>query len=121
MKKIVQGGSLFFLLLISSLAWSQNKTVTGRIIGENGIGVSKASVLVQGTRIGVTTNERGEFTISVPSSATILVISSVGYGTVEEPINGRTAIEITLKPGVQEMQEVVVTALGLKREEKALG
>ena len=121
MKKIVQGGSLFFLLLISTLAWSQNKTITGRIIGENGIGVSKASVLVQGTRIGVTTNEKGEFTISVPSSATILVISSVGYGTVEEPINGRTAIEITLKPGVQEMQEVVVTALGLKREEKALG
>jgi TonB-linked SusC/RagA family outer membrane protein len=88
---------------------------------DKGNGISKATVLLKGTSIGTSTNEKGEFTISVPSTAKILVISSVGYGSVQEPLNGRTTIEVKLESSAQYLQDVVVTALGIKREEKALG
>ena len=121
MKKIFQRCSLFLLLFISSVAWSQTKNVSGKVIGENGIAISKASVMVKGTNIGTTTDETGNFSFSVPENAQVLVISSVGFGLLEEPINGRSIINVTLKPGVQELETVVVAAFGIKREEKALG
>ncbi|MBL0356639.1 MAG: SusC/RagA family TonB-linked outer membrane protein [Chitinophagaceae bacterium] len=121
MKKIIQGIALFLLLLISTVSWAQNKTVTGRVIDDKGNAISQASILVKGTQNGTVTNEKGEFTISIPSTAQTLVISSVGYGTTQVPINGRTTIEVILKPDSQDLQGVVVTALGIKREQKALG
>ncbi|MGB3006443.1 MAG: SusC/RagA family TonB-linked outer membrane protein [Chitinophagaceae bacterium] len=121
MKKIVQGGFLFLLLLISSVAWSQNKTVSGRVVDDKGNGVSKASVMAQGTKIGTITSETGQFTITFPSTVKALLISSVGFETLQEPINGRTNIDVKLITSAQDMQAVVVTALGIKREEKALG
>ena len=121
MKKIFKGIFLSCLLLISTVSFAQNKTISGRIIAENGDGVSKASVIVQGTKIGTSTNEKGEFTISVPSTAKVLVISCVGFSTLLEPISGRTVIDVKLLPSAQEMKDLVVTALGIKREEKALG
>ncbi|MGB3155870.1 MAG: carboxypeptidase-like regulatory domain-containing protein, partial [Chitinophagaceae bacterium] len=121
MKKILQGISFSFLVLISTISFAQNKTVSGRVVDDNGNAVSKASVIVQGTKIGTTTNENGAFAISVPSTAKTLVISSVGFETFQASITERTTIEVTLKPGIQEMRDVVVTALGIRRSEKALG
>ncbi|MBK7476410.1 MAG: SusC/RagA family TonB-linked outer membrane protein [Haliscomenobacter sp.] len=120
MKTILKGGFVSLFLFIASVAWSQSITISGRVT-ENGIGVPYVSVLVQGTEIGTTTDEKGDFTISVPPSATILVFSYVGYTTVEEPINGRTRIDVNLTYSIQALDEVVVTALGIKRSEKALG
>ncbi len=121
MKKSFQGFFLLFFFLTSAVTFAQDKTVTGRVIDEKGNGVSKATVMVQGTKIGATTNENGNFTISVPSAGKTLVISSIGYNTVSEPINGRTVIEVKLISSVTELKDVVVTALGIKRSEKALG
>ncbi len=120
MKTILKGGFVTLLLFITSVAWSQNITISGKVL-ENGNPLSYVTILVQGTDIGTTTDINGEYTISVPPSATTLVISYLGYTTVEEPINGRTKIDVNLTSSAQELDAVVITALGIKRSEKALG
>ena len=120
MKTILKGGFVTLLLFITSVAWSQNITISGKVL-ENGNPLSYVTILVQGTDIGTTTDINGEYTISVPPSATTLVISYLGYATVEEPINGRTKIDVNLTSSAQELDAVVITALGIKRSEKALG
>lgn len=121
MKKIIQGIVLSFLLLISTVSWTQNRTVTGSVTGENGDAMVNASVQVKGTKIATSTNAKGEFTISAPATANILVVSFVGYNPVEISISGKTTVNVTLTPSSQYLKDVVVTALGIKREERALG
>lgn len=94
--------------------------VTGKVLDQTGEALIGASVKIKGTSDGVATDENGGFTISAPDDA-ILVISYVGFKTQEIPVNGKTAITITLQPNDKMMNEVVVTALGIKREQKALG
>ncbi|OIQ90732.1 TonB-dependent receptor SusC precursor [mine drainage metagenome] len=120
MKKVYLG---FFLslLLFSSATWAQNKTVTGKVVGENGAAIPNASVIAKNTKIATSANANGEFAISVPSTVKVLIISSVGFASVEEPINGRSRIEVKLNPVAENLKDVVVTALGIKRETKALG
>ena len=120
MKKIFQGFFLFLLLLISSVSQAQNKTVTGKILGEKGDGISKASVVVKGTRLGTTTNDNGEFSISVPLSAKILIISSIEYESKEVVIT-EGPIEITLIAAVSKLNEVVVVGYGTQKITKISG
>jgi len=94
--------------------------VTGKVLDQTGEALIGASVKIKGTSDGVATDENGAFTISVPDDAT-LIISYVGFKTQEIPVNSKTAITITLQPNDKMMNEVVVTALGIKREQKALG
>ncbi len=98
-------------------------TITGRVTDAGGESVVGANVLLKGTTTGATTNADGNYSIAVPddqANAT-LVFSFIGYLTEEVPINNRTTINVALVPDVQSLNEVVVTALGIKREEKALG
>lgn len=94
--------------------------VTGKVLDQTGEALIGASVKIKGTSDGVATDENGAFTISVPDDA-VLLVSYVGFKTQEIPVNGKTAITITLQPNDKMMNEVVVTALGIKREQKALG
>ncbi|WP_090099922.1 SusC/RagA family TonB-linked outer membrane protein [Chitinophaga sp. CF118] len=94
--------------------------ITGKVLDQTGETLIGASVKIKGTSEGVTTDENGAFTISVPDDA-VLVISYVGFKTQEIPVAGKTTLNITLQPNEKMMSEVVVTALGIKREQKALG
>ena len=94
--------------------------VTGKVLDQTGEALIGASVKIKGTSDGVATDENGAFTISVPDDA-VLLVSYVGFKTQEIPVNGKTAITITLQPSEKMMTELVVTALGIKREQKALG
>ncbi len=107
MKKVIQGMFFAFLLLITTVAWAQNKMVTGKVTGEKGEGVSNASVVVKDTKIGTTTNERGEFSISVPSTATTLIITSVGFDSKEVTITG-APLAIVLIENATSLAEVVI-------------
>jgi TonB-linked SusC/RagA family outer membrane protein len=78
------------------------------------------NVYVKGTTKGVATNVTGQFTITVPEDAT-LVFSFIGYEKTEIPVNGRTSLNVVLNEVVKQIEGVVVTALGIKREEKSLG
>ncbi|MEQ1798870.1 MAG: TonB-dependent receptor plug domain-containing protein, partial [Lacibacter sp.] len=120
MKKVIQGMFFILLLFATNISWAQNKTVTGKVTGEKGEGVSKASVVVKNSTIGTTTNEKGDFTISVPSTAKTLVITSVGFESKEVAITN-DPLEITLTEAVSKLTEVVVVGYGTQRVTKVSG
>lgn len=78
------------------------------------------TVVVKGTTLGTVTNADGKYAIDVPANAT-LQYSFVGFETQEIAVQGKTKIDVIMKPTVETIDEVVVTALGIKREEKSLG
>jgi TonB-linked SusC/RagA family outer membrane protein len=94
-------------------------TVTSAIEGEGPI--PGVTVVVKGTTIGAITDVNGKYSITVPTSATTLIFSYVGMKSVEVPISGRTVIDGVLESDILGLEEVVVTALGISREKKALG
>lgn len=98
----------------------QTITVTGTVTdAASGIGMPGVSVVVKGTTVGAATDIEGNFTINVPNNATI-VVSFVGYKTVEVPIANQTQLNITLDSDAITLGDVVVTALGIQRETKTL-
>jgi TonB-linked SusC/RagA family outer membrane protein len=120
MKKIFQGISLSFLLLISTVSWAQTKTVSGRVTGEKGEAISNASVLVKNSKVGSTTNQNGEFSFSAPSTAKTLVITSVGFDPREVAITG-SSLAITLTEIVSKMDEVIVVGYGTQKRSVVTG
>ncbi|MFT5436921.1 MAG: hypothetical protein ACI840_001573, partial [Ulvibacter sp.] len=112
--------SVATLLLLSLSIFAQNRTITGTILDETGLGVIGANVVVKGTTIGTTTDLDGKFQLKVLSDVKILVISYVGYATQEVSIESISDISVTMSSSL-ELSEVIVTALGVKRDEKALG
>ena len=112
--------TLFTVLMLSAaLASAQTQVVTGRITDENGNPVARASVQEKNSNKGTITDAEGNFTLSTTRGKT-LVISNVGYERIEVSA-GSSPINISLKAGNQNLTEVVVTALGIKRDKKALG
>ena len=103
------------------LVTAQTQKVTGVVISEeDGQPVVGASVLVKGTTLGTITDVDGNFNLSnVPSSAKTLQISYIGMQTQEVVI--KPTLKVVLKSDSQNLDEVVVTAMGIKRSEKSLG
>ena len=97
-------------------------TVSGKIADVKGVPVIGASVIVKGTTVGTSTDADGVFTLSVPAPASTasLEINFLGYEPVTIAVGNRTSFTITLKEAASEIESVVVTALGIKREQKAL-
>ena len=96
-----------------------NHKVTGRVVDSAGEPLVGATIMVEGTKEGAVTDIDGNFTINTTSKAK-LVISYVGYTTQTILVGDKTTIDVTLKEVANTMNEVVVTALGIKRAEKAL-
>ena len=96
-----------------------NHKVTGRIVDSAGEPLIGATIMVEGTKEGAVTDIDGNFTINTTSKAK-LVISYVGYTTQTILVGDKTTIDVILKEVANTMNEVVVTALGIKRAEKAL-
>lgn len=113
------------LALLCTFAWqavnAQSKQITGQVTSaEDGLGIPGVSVVVKGTTIGSTTDIDGNFSIQTQSS-TVLVFSFVGMKTQEVKVGNSTTLNIVLASSAIDMDEVVVTALGITREKKALG
>ncbi len=118
MRKIA---SLFtMLLLFTALAFSQDRTITGTVIDETGAPVPGASIKIKGTRTGVAADNNGTFRIQAKSGDVILV-TGVGIEPVDVTVGSASTISISVKKAVATGTEVVVTALGIRRNEKALG
>ena len=96
-----------------------NHKVTGRVVDSAGEPLIGATIMVEGTKEGAVTDIDGNFTINTTSKSK-LVISYVGYTTQTILVGDKTTIDVTLKEVANTMNEVVVTALGIKRAEKAL-
>ncbi len=98
------------------------RTITGSVTNsEDGAAIPGASVVVKGTTIGVITDISGKYLLTVPANARVLVFSFVGMKTNEIPIENQSVINTSLSPDVLAIEGIVVTAIGIKREAKALG
>ncbi|MDX2250056.1 MAG: SusC/RagA family TonB-linked outer membrane protein [Bacteroidia bacterium] len=98
-----------------------DKTLTGTVTDGEGQPLVGATVRAKGINQGTLTDERGRFSLSVPDDVTTLLISYIGFETLEVAINGRTDISVTLMASDAALDEVVITALGIKKESKKLG
>jgi TonB-linked SusC/RagA family outer membrane protein len=101
-------------------AWAQ-RTLTGKVTDEKGIPIPNASVFVKGTSTGTITKPDGTFSLTIPANAQTLVISSVDMVTNEVTIGSQTSISVNLLTMEKNLQEVVVTALGVTRDKRSLG
>jgi len=97
------------------------KTITGKVTDSKGEPLIGVSVLEQGTTTGASTNADGNYTISVKGDNSVLVFNYLGYETKTETVGARTVINVVLQTRSSALEEVVVTALGIKRESKKLG
>ncbi|MBO4244111.1 MAG: TonB-dependent receptor plug domain-containing protein, partial [Bacteroidales bacterium] len=114
---------LTLLLFVCSALRAQEKTVTGKVTGEDGNPIFGATIAVKGTTIGTISGENGAYTIKVPERVAndSLVFSYLGYQDQVQPMAGRTTINVVMQEADLQVEEVVVTALGISREKKALG
>ncbi|MDQ6480886.1 SusC/RagA family TonB-linked outer membrane protein [Dyadobacter sp. LHD-138] len=121
MRKHFTSGFMSLLLLFSLASFGQDMTIKGKVTSKgDGSVLPGASVLIKGTSRGSTANAEGEFTISTLPTAT-LVVSFIGFKSQEIPVGSKTTLDIVLDEDATQFSEVVVTALGIAREKKALG
>ncbi len=108
-------------VISSDLPQSQRKEIKGKISDDSNVPLPGVSIVVKGTTIGITTDVNGEFILKVPQDAKILVVSFVGMETIETDISQKSVINLSMAAVSVGVSDVVVTALGMKREKKALG
>lgn len=114
---------VFFLACLSMISNSllaQEKTITGKVIGEDNRPQSGVAIQVKGSKLGTTTNQLGVFTIKADPKQT-LIFTSVGYVKKEVLVGNKTEINVQLVPSQQQLDEVVVVAMDIKRNSRELG
>jgi len=120
MKKRLSGFLTLFLALVVQLSFAQVSSVTGTVTDEDGMSVPGVNVIVKGTNTGAQTDFDGNY--SVPAgSGDVLVFSYVGFLTQERVIGANNTIDVILAVDAAQLDEVVVTAFGIKRNPKSLG
>ena len=119
MKKTLLTLSVLFFLLIQAI--SQNRIITGKVTNEQGMSVPTASVVIKGSKSGTTTDENGNFSISVSQTAKTLIISSLNFINQDVNIVGKNAVMVSLSANTQNLNEVVITALGIAKDKRAVG
>jgi len=103
----------------SMLAFAQTRTVSGTITDANGLPVPGATVAVKGVKGGTSTDANGKFTIHISGNAQ-LIVSGIGFETQEFKVGDSPNVMIVLKQGNSSLSEVVVTALGIRRDKRLL-
>ena len=119
MRKVLLLTVMCFALLGSAIA---QQSVSGTVVSESdGLGLPGVTISEKGTGNGVLTDTNGKFSIKVASGKSTLVFSFIGMQSVEESVNDRSVINVKMKSEDIGLDEVVVTAMGISREKKALG
>lgn len=108
-------------LLSLSVAQAQTRVIEGTVVDENTEPIPGVNVLVKGTDQGTITDIEGQYRVNVSENDEALLFSYVGYETREVPIETQSIIDVDMTVDAAQLSEVVVTALGIKRETRALG
>jgi TonB-dependent SusC/RagA subfamily outer membrane receptor len=108
-------------IVITPKTLLQQRQVSGIVTDNMGVPMAGVNVSIKGTTTGIVTGINGEYMITVPENAETLVFTFIGMTTQEILIGNQTVINVSLLEGAISLQDVVVTALGIKRESKALG
>ncbi|GAA4439827.1 TonB-dependent receptor [Ravibacter arvi] len=103
------------------VAAPDEKTVTGRVLDENGSELPGVSIMLKGTQRGVSTGADGTFSLEVPESGALLVFSFVGYLTQEVAVGTRTSFEIKMEPDLKSLEELVVIGYGTVKKSDLTG
>ncbi|MCM8567804.1 SusC/RagA family TonB-linked outer membrane protein [Gramella jeungdoensis] len=113
--------SILTLLLafVVQISFAQQQTITGTVTDEDGLPLPGVNIVIKGTSTGVQTDFDGNYSIEAEQGE-VLVFSFVGLETAEYPVGSSNTIDVVLKADAAQLQEVVVTALGIKRDEKKL-
>ncbi|MDP4662505.1 MAG: SusC/RagA family TonB-linked outer membrane protein [Salibacteraceae bacterium] len=108
------------MMLFSHLLLAQERTVTGTVRSDDGSTLPGVTVQIKGTTSGTASDMDGKYSIAVPGGDAVIVYSFIGMDTKEVAVGAQATIDVTLGMGVQ-LEEVVVTALGISRDKKSLG
>ena len=109
------------VLMLALFASAQQRTITGTVKNaDDGLPVNGVSVQVKGSSTGTTTDEKGTYTINAENNQT-LVFSAIGFATIEVKVGTQSTVNVNLVNTAKQMEDVVVTALGISRQERALG
>ena len=108
-----------FSMFVANMVAQQE--VTGTVKSDDGLLLPGVSVVLKGTKKGVSTDFDGNYSIQVPTSNATLVFSYTGMITQEMLVGDKKVIDVILKTSSEQLNEVVVTALGISREKKSLG
>lgn len=111
---------LTLLVLSVSSAYAQ-KTVTGKVLDEFGLGLPGVSILVKGTTTGTATDIDGKYSLSVPNDQATLVFSFIGYAAVEQVVGPRSVIDVSMKPDERTLTELVVTGYSIDSRRETTG
>src|SRR5687767_5985534 len=111
---------LFALIfLCHGYLFSQNLNITGKVTGRLGENLTRVTVTVSSSKQASVTDDNGNYAISVPANDT-LTFTSVGYLPQNIPVEARTVIDVKLEPDANNLDDVIVTALGIRKETKRL-
>src|SRR3569833_1064849 len=121
MRKLLYAFGLPLLLLFSLFVSAQQRVISGRVTDAAGKGVAGVSVTVKGQSIGTTTSDDGSYSLNIPSNATTLVFSSVGFTSQEVAIRGNAPLNISLQSTAGNLNEVVVIGYGTARKKDLTG
>ena len=97
------------------------KNIRGVVLDEKGEPIIGANILVKGTSQGVITDVNGKFDVKVPSEGSVLVISYIGYQTVEIKVGNRNDLKVNLMDDTEQLAEVVVVGYGVQKKESVVG
>jgi TonB-linked SusC/RagA family outer membrane protein len=114
---------LKFLVVVGVLSFQglDAQTITGTVTDGNGVPLPGVNIVEKDTNNGAATDFDGNYSISVSNSSAVLIFSSIGFATQEIALDGRTTVNVTMAEDASQLDEVVVTALGISRERKSLG
>ncbi len=118
MKKHLLALALVVLAMASAVA---QRAITGKVTDQNGEVLIGASILAKGSTSGTVTDVDGTYSLSVPAGISTVVVSYTGFKTRELELGTSNVIDVSLDEALEELSEVVVTGLGIKKEKKALG
>jgi TonB-linked SusC/RagA family outer membrane protein len=114
--------SIPLLFFLAGIGFSQERTISGTVTAaDNGSAIPGVNVILKGTTQGTVTDVDGKYKLEVPASGGTLVFSFIGLTTQEVEIGQRSVIDMAMQSETTELNEVVVTALGIQREERSLG
>jgi TonB-linked SusC/RagA family outer membrane protein len=117
MRKIVS--LLAVLMLFSAFAFAQNRTVSGKVLDEKGVPIPFATVTEKGTKNGTSADANGNFSLEVRGNT--LVVSSTGFNSREVSVQGRNDVSVQLTAAANVIDEVIVTAGGVRTRRKEIG
>lgn len=112
----------FAILVLAAIiiAFTESVVITGKVTDETGAPLPGVSINIKGTNLGTVTDANGNYKISAGPQDRILVFTFIGYTSVEEKIDGRSVINVVMRPSAVALDEVAVVGYGVKRERAAI-